>query len=591
MSNTNPQTNYSLGEGAEKEYKGTARGAFKKMLPMLAGERTGVIVSFIATLLNSALNLVGPLLIGYSIDAYLVKGRYDGVLVMSGVLLLVYAAAFVATYVQMRVMGGVAQRVLWRLRNDLFLKLQELPLSFFNQNKSGDLISRINSDTDKVNEFFSQSLMQFAGNIFMVIGTGIFILSIHAKLALVSLVPAVFILIFVHLTAKWVKRKNKKSLTVGGSLSAEIQESISNFKIILAFNRRDYFRTKFEKINKKNYKASFEAGMVNELYTPVFEFMGNVALLLLLAYGLFLVASGQFAIGLLVSFVIYITRFYDPLRTMARLWASLQSALAAWDRIGVILNFQSDMQIVENGATDGKGLLEFRNVSFSYVNGKEVLKDVSLVFERGKTYALVGPTGGGKTTTASLIARLFDPTEGTVYFEGSDIRTYDATLRTQKIGFILQEPYLFSGTIKENLLYGTDRHADLSDDEFKKEMQQLGFDSLLSRFEKGLETKIDSVASLSLGEKQIIAFMRAVLREPDILILDEATANIDTVTEKVLDEILTKLPTKTTRVIIAHRLNTIENADSIFFVNGTHVTEAGSMEHAVDMLLHGKRES
>jgi ATP-binding cassette subfamily B protein len=593
MSNKNPQKNYELSFIAQEEGKesGSAKGAFKKMVPLLLLEKRGVITAFFATLTTSALNLTGPLVIGYTIDTYISRGNYDGVLQMGLLLLGIYAGAFVSNYIQMVIMGGVAQRVLWNLRNDLFLKLQELPLSFFNQNKSGDLISRINSDTEKVNEFFSQGLMRFAGNVFMIAGASIFIFSINFKLAAVSLIPAVVIVIFTKMVSGWVTKRNRKSLSEKGLLSAEIQESITNFKVILAFNRRDYFKKQFNVINERNYKASFNAEIANELFTPVFEFLGNVAMLMMLAYGLHLVSSGQFAIGLLVSFVIYITRFYDPLREMARLWATLQSALAAWDRIGVILNFTTDMEIAAEGKKDGAGVVEFRDVSFAYLDGKKVLEDINFVLEQGKTYALVGPTGGGKTTTASLIARLFDPTIGTVYLNGVDIRTYSPEVRTSQIGFILQEPYLFAGTIKENLMYGSDALVALSDEDFENVITQKGFDTLLSRFKDGLETRIVDTNNLSLGEKQMIAFMRAVLREPAILVLDEATANIDTVTENVLETIIKKLPSTTTKIIIAHRLNTIKDADTIFFVNGMSVTEAGSMEQAVEMILSGKRLS
>jgi ATP-binding cassette, subfamily B, bacterial len=587
--NTVPKT-YSLQGGADTSYTGTAQGAFKKMLPMLAVEKIGVIVALLATVLNAGLNLLGPFLVGYSIDTYVVQGDYAGVVRMSLILLAVYVVAFIANYVQMRGMGGVAQRVLWSLRNDLFLKLQELPLAFFNQNKAGDLISRINSDTEKVNEFFSQSLIRFAGNVFMLIGTAIFIFSIHPQLATVSMIPAVLIVIFVQLVSGWVEKINRESFRTKGLLSADIQEAITTFKVFLAFNRQDYFKTRFEKINAGNFKASLAAGYANELFTPVFEFMGNLALLALLGYGLHLVSAGQFAIGALVSFVMYITRFYDPLREMARLWATLQSSLAAWDRIGVILNLTSDLTVHEEGVdTSGKGLLEFRNVSFAYAEGKEVLRNCSFVFEAGKTYALVGPTGGGKTTTASLIARLFDPTAGTVFLHGNDIRSFSTETRTQKIGFILQEPYLFSGTVRDNLAYGLG--VDDTQQSIDVRIQQAGFDALLARFSNGLDTHIDAAHTLSLGEKQMIAFMRAVLRAPDILILDEATANIDTITEKVLTDILNKLPATTTKIIIAHRLNTIKDADSIFFVNGSLITEAGSMEDAVDMLLRHARTS
>jgi ATP-binding cassette subfamily B protein len=237
-------------------------------------------------------------------------------------------------------------------------------------------------------------------------------------------------------------------------------------------------------------------------------------------------------------------------------------------------------------------LLEFKNVSFRYTKNKEVLRHTNLALEHGKTYAFVGPTGGGKTTTAYLMARLYDPTEGKIYLDGKDIRSFSVTERTQKIGFILQEPILFSGTVRENILYGNEKYKNFSNEILLKMLHEAGLEGLLARFDGGLETNITTSGNaLSLGQKQLIAFMRMVLRNPDLLILDEATANIDTVTEQLLEDILKKLPKNTTRVIIAHRLNTIENADKIFFVNGGDITPAGSMENAIDMLLHGKRES
>jgi len=237
-------------------------------------------------------------------------------------------------------------------------------------------------------------------------------------------------------------------------------------------------------------------------------------------------------------------------------------------------------------------LLEFRHVSFHYPDGKEVLHNNSFRMEKGKTYALVGPTGGGKTTTASLIARLYDPTAGTVLLDGKDIRTYTTPERTRKIGFILQEPFLFSGTVKDNILYGNEQYQDHSNEEMAAVIRDANLETLLTRFDQGLDTPVLSAGDgISLGQKQLIAFIRAVLRNPELLILDEATANIDTVTEKMLEEILRRLPDTTTRVIIAHRLNTIENADEIFFVNSGEITRAGNLEQAVDMLLQGKRVS
>jgi ATP-binding cassette subfamily B protein len=582
---------YNLSNQKKDEKKRSTRAAFAKMMPLLGKEKKSLIIAFIAVIVTSVLNLAGPLIVGYTVDTYVSKGNYAGVMMLSGILLVIYLIAFGVNYVQMRVMGGVAQRTLWRLRNDLFGKLQELPLAFFNQNKAGDLISRINNDTDKLNNFFSQGLMRFAGNIFLIIGAGIFILCINFKLATAALVPGIIIFIFTRAMSAWVGRVNARSSRATGLLSAEIQESIANFKVVLAFNRRDYFRQRFAEASGDAFKSATLAGVANELFTPVFEFMGNLAQLIVLGLGLYMIAQGQFAVGLLVSFVLYITRFYDPLREMARLWATFQTALASWDRVSFILNLESNVKVLPAAKSDGKGLLEFRNVGFGYPDGGKVLGGVNFIFEKGKTYALVGPTGGGKTTTASLIARLYDPTEGTVFLDGRDIRSYESMDRVQKIGFILQEPFLFGGTLADNLRYGNRELHGKLDTEVMVHLKTAGLDSLIGRFEKGLETKIDQSGSLSLGERQIIAFVRVVLRKPELLILDEATANIDTVTEKILEDILAKLPKETSKVVIAHRLNTIANADDIFFVNGGEVTEAGSMEHAVQLLLHGKRKS
>jgi len=585
---------YSLVTKKDTSQKLSMSTAFAKMLPLLATEKKQIIIAFGAVLLNSALNLVGPLMVGYTIDTAISRGDYHAVLVNSALLFVIYISAFVVNYVQMRTMGGVAQRTLFRLRNDVFAKLQSLPIAFFRQNKTGDLISRINSDTDKLNQFFSQGLMRFAGNIFIVVGAGVFIICIHWKLAFAALLPGLVIFFFSRIVSAWVTRSNAQSLTSGGLLSAEIQESITNFKVIIAFNRRDYFKQKFGEVNQTNFKKAVGAGIANELFTPVFELLGNIAQLIVLGVGFYFIAQGQFAIGLLVSFVLYVTRFYDPLREMARLWSTFQIALAAWDRIGLILHMESNLVVTTDGHSEAhpQAVMEFKHVSFAYPDGdSKVLNDVNFIFEKRKTYAFVGPTGGGKTTSASLISRLFDPTEGVIYLHGKDIRSYDPALRAQHVGFILQEPFLFTGTVRENIAYGNPLYTADSLHLLEEHLAQAGLESLVGRFSKGLDTPIGSHGSLSLGERQLIAFIRAVLRKPDVLVLDEATANIDTVTEELLQTILEKLPQDTVRIVIAHRLNTIENADEIFFVNGGEVKEAGSMEHAVEMLLHGKRQS
>jgi ATP-binding cassette subfamily B protein len=566
--------------------------ALRRLAPLMSDEKASVWLAFIAVVVTSATSLLGPAIIALAVDSYIQKGDFNGVLLCAAAYLGNSVCNLFGGYFQTQRMGMVGRRVLFNLRNAIFIRLQQLPLLFFNQNKAGDLISRINNDTDKLNQFFSQALVQFASNIFLMTGAAIALVVTNPKLGLATLVPAAGVLLLTRLLSPWVRRRNVRSLQSLGGLSAEIQESLSNFRVILAFNRIDYFRTKFDEANEQNFKASVSAGLASNLFMPVYTLAHIAAQITVLAYGVRLIGNKEASVGVLIGSLLYVNSFYMPLRHLAAIWASFQLSLAAIDRISEVLALESNMPVVPSTDAVPGPALAFNHVSFAYPEGKPVLHDATFSLETGKTYALVGPTGGGKTTAASLMARLYDPVEGRVLLDGRDIRSYPPEERTRKIGFILQEPILFTGTIRDNILYGNEQARTWSDEELLKMLARRNLDTLLSRFEMGLNTPVQSIGDgISLGQKQIVAFMRAVLKGPDILILDEATANIDTVTEKLLEEILQQLPASTTKVIIAHRLNTIANADEIFFINSGEIIPAGSMEHAMHMLLHEKRDS
>jgi len=568
------------------------RSALKRLVPLMADERQTVALVFVAIVISSASSLLAPVIIGRAIDVNIRNRDFPGLLAWAALLLIVYVVGLFATYFQTQRMGTVGRRVLFKLRNALFAKLQELPLDFFNRNKSGDLISRINNDTDKLNQFFAQSLVQLASNVFLMSGAALLLLTLNLRVGLAALLPALGVFILTRLTSTWVKQRNLDGLQSLGGMSAEIQESLSNFKVIVAFNRLDYFRQKFDEANQRNFAASVKAGIASNMFVPIFGLAYNLAQLATVSYGVYVIAAGQLTIGVLIGLLLYVNSFYLPLRQLAAVWAAFQLALAGLDRVSAVLALESNMPIAAGKPARSGPVLQFEDVRFSYPGGQEVLKGGTFTLERGKTYALVGPTGGGKTTTAFLMARLYDPTGGRVLLDGQDIRSYQPAQRTRKVGFILQEPFLFTGTIRDNILYGNDAYQAYANEHIVGLLTARNLDGLLARFSQGLETRVLSVGdAISLGQKQLIAFMRAVLRDPEILILDEATANIDTVTEQLLEEILAKLPPSTTKVIIAHRLNTIANADEIFFINSGDITPAGSMQHALDMLLHGKRES
>jgi ATP-binding cassette, subfamily B, bacterial len=589
--------NYNLNSLTAEQPKSATWSALRRLIGLLPEERGNLALALAAMLVYAFLTMLGPYIIGRTIDQYILHKDYHGVLINCGWLLLIYIANLASIYLRTILMGNFGQRLLFTLRNAIFNKLQELPVAFFAQNKAGDLISRVNNDTDKLNQFFSQSLMQFVSSIFIILGAGIFLVAVNFRLGLAAMGPALIMWIITKLLSPWVKKKNAINLKNVGGMSAEIQESLNNFKVILAFNRRDYFRQRFKEANHRNYASSIRAGIANGIFTPIYGFLASMGQMTILIYGIYLISAGDLTAGFLISYFIYVTSFYDPLKQMAALWASFQVALAGWDRISHILSMESDLETAgsEDMLTAGASLaslLEFRDVSFRYPGGNDVLHHNSFVMGKGKTYALVGPTGGGKTTTASLIARLYDPTEGSILLDGKDIRSYSTAERTRKIGFILQEPFLFTGTVRDNILYGNEQYQDFTNEQLAGVIHDANLETLLTRFDQGLDTPVVSAGDgISLGQKQLIAFIRAVLRNPQLLILDEATANIDTVTEKMLEEILRKLPDTTTRVIIAHRLNTIENADEIFFVNAGEITRAGNLEQAVDMLLQGKRVS
>jgi ATP-binding cassette, subfamily B, bacterial len=572
--------------------KRSLRSGIKRFAPLIQPERGYLAIAMLAMLVSSCATLVGPIIIGRAVDTYVRLKDFHGLLLASILLLGVYLMGIIASYTQIRTMGGVGRRVLFSVRNELFRKLQDLPLAFFTENKTGDLISRVNNDTDKLNQFVAQALMQFVSSLILMTGVAVFVLSLNFRLGIAALLPAIGVFAVTKATGAWVKRRNMRSMQTLGGLSAEVQESLHNFKVIVAFNRLDYFQRKFKTVNDTNYNASVSAGFANNIFMPMYGFAHNLAMLLVVAYGIILIGASETTAGQLIGFLLYVNNFYGPMRQLATVWSSYQLALAALDRISEVFALESDMPVLPAGTPESSSGLQFRQVHFQYPGGKEVLHDITLELEKGKVYALVGPTGGGKTTTASLMARLYDPTAGTILLDGRDIRSLPPDDRARKIGVIPQEPFLFTGTVRDNIVYGNEDYANCSTEQLADVLVKSNLSSLLSRFPEGLETKVASSGnSISLGQKQLIAFMRATLRSPELLILDEATANIDTVTEQLLEEILARLPEQTTKVIIAHRLNTIDKVDQIFFVNSGGIALAGSMEHALDMLLHEKRAS
>lgn len=579
--------------------------AFNALRQHIRKSRGRIIVAYFLLMVITITTIAAPFIIGDVTNKYIPVGDRDNLLKYILILLGIYAINAVASYFQMRIMGQVGQRILFSIRNAVFQKLQTLPLQFFNQNKSGDLISRINNDTDKMNQTFSETLLRFTGDILVIIGIGIVMVVLNPSLGMIAITALVLMLLVTAALAGWIRYRNDRSLQRLGEMSGGIQESLSNFKVTVVFNRRDYFKSSFAELNQNNQAAATAAGIANTTLAPIYNYAANIGSALILIFGIHILILDKISAGVmpefgtLLTFILYSSTFFGPLKEMADLFSQLQVAVSSWSRIYSLLRLESNLVQIEDAATDKENLvMKFHNVSFGYLPSggdaaeQMVLNKINIELEEGKTYALVGPTGGGKTTTASLMVRLYDATEGQVFLRGRDIRSYSPQDLSNEIGFILQEPFLFTGTIAENVKYGNAKIEEYTDEQLKQKLAELGLEKLLERFADGLQTEIKAGAeNISLGQRQLISFVRILLREPKLLILDEATANIDTVTEQLLEDILEKLPKTTTKVIIAHRLNTIENADQIFFISGGTIEKPMDFKSALDLINTNKKGS
>jgi ATP-binding cassette subfamily B protein len=378
--------NYELSGQKNKKRRGKTMRALKKMEPFLKGERRNLALAVFSVLIWSTAPLLEPVIIARAIDLYIANKDFNGVIFSSWLLLAVYLVSAVASYIQTLSLGGASQRALFNLRNALFVKLQELPAAFFNQNRSGDLVSRINNDTDKLSQFIGQALMQLMRSLFIAVGAGIFLLLLNPRLGAAALIPAAAVLIATSLLSPWVERASLKSLQTMGKMSSEIQESLANFKVVAAFNRLDYFRDKFAGVNADNFSASVKAGIAGNVYTPIYGMASASAQLAVIGYGFYLISAGELTIGLLIGYLLYLNVFYGPLRQLATVWPTMQLAFAAVDRISEVMALKSDIKIIDNKLAAGQEgyQLEFRNVSFTYLEGKTVLNKVNLKLQRGK---------------------------------------------------------------------------------------------------------------------------------------------------------------------------------------------------------------
>ena len=525
---------------------------------------------------NTGLELLGPYLLGIAIDRFIAGGDLAGLTGLGLIMLGTYAVAWLAQFGQSYAIVAITQQVLRALRRDLFEHLQTLSLRFFDQRPLGELMSRLTNDIDAINRVLSQSILDLLASLLSLAGIVIIMLALNLWLALGALAILPIMLWFTSRVGGGSRRGFQQVQAHLGKLNAVMEENVSGARIVQAFRRQKVVIADFDRANSAACDAGIRAQSLLMLLRPVLMVLGNLDIAVIAGLGGWLALRGLVSVGTIAVFIVYARRFFDPLFTLADLYNSIQSALAGAERVFDILD-QSPAVHDRPEAHDLPGIagrVEFDHVFFGYAPNVPVLQDICLTAEPGQMVALVGPTGAGKTTIVNLLTRFYDVDAGSIRIDGHDIREITQDSLRAQVGLVLQDTFLFSDTVLENIRYG---RLDASDEECIAAARLANADQFIRRLPQGYQTPLSERAgNLSQGQRQLLAIARAVLANPRILILDEATSSVDTRTEIQLQEALLALMRGRTSFVIAHRLSTIRNADLVLVIKDGRVVERGT---------------
>lgn len=564
-------------ERADEDLSGKFNwSTIKKFGPYIADYKGWALTSIFLMLLYTVFNLANPFLIGLAIDQFIGHNNLQGLAVIGVLLIIVNVLMWQAQYWQVWTMSWAGQHVLSKLSSDMFTHLQKLSLSFYDRTQIGRVMSRLQSDIDVLEAMLNSGLLSMLGSLVALVGIIIAMLAMHVSLALLSftVLPVMFII-----AAFWQRHAQRSFRITRAAISvvnATLQENISGMRVIQSLVREDRNRKEFDELNAYNRDTNHKASKIAALILPLVEVVAAMAIAITVLYGGVLVSQGSLQVGVLVAFTLYINRFFDPIRDISQQYSQFQRAGVGAERIFQIL----DMPIEITDKPDAKvlpqilGEIEFRHVTFGYNPKLPVLHDLNLHIHVGQTIAIVGPTGAGKSSIAGLLARFYDIQQGSVLIDGYDVRDVTQSSLRSQIGVVLQEPFLFTGTIRENICYG---RLNATEEEMEEAARAVGAHELIMQLPDGYETLIrERGRNLSVGQRQLISFARALLADPRILILDEATANIDTFTELLVQQGLRRLLFGRTALVIAHRLSTIKGADNIIVLQAGRIIEQGT---------------
>jgi ABC-type multidrug transport system, ATPase and permease components len=563
-----------------KDFKGTLSRLWK----YFGGEGRLFMIIFIFVTVDSGLALAAPYLIGRSIDSMSARnGLVDFGMLHTIVFTLIAAYitdAFVV-FLQGWLMAGVSQRIVMNLRRSLFAKLQKLPVSFFDTRTHGEIMSRLSNDIENISGTISQSTTQLMSGAITICGAFIMMLILSPLLTLASIITIPLVFILTRTVAKRTRVLFKDQQVELGNLNGHIEETISGIHVVKAFNHENKAIEKFDEVNEKLCSVGLKAQIWSGFLMPLMNVINNIGFAAVAGVGGAMAVRNMVSVGVIASFLSYSRQFSRPLNDMANIFNTLQSAIAGAERVFEIVDENEEPEDVQGAGTlkKPKGHVVFNNVNFGYRPDVPILKDINFTAGQGSTTALVGPTGAGKTTIVNLLARFYDVTGGGILMDGRDIREYTRDSLRRCFGIVLQDTYLFSGTIKENIKYG---NLSATDEEVKMAAEMANADVFINRLPKGYDTVLqESGGNLSQGQRQLLAIARAILANPSILILDEATSSVDTRTELHIQEAMLKLMNGRTSFVIAHRLSTIRDADTIMVIDGGRIVEKGSHEELI----------
>lgn len=556
----------------------------RRLWHYFGNERKMLSIVFLFILLSSALSLLSPFLIGKAVDAISLETQVDFnfLEVMVMILISAFILDAVLTFLQGWLMAGVSHRIVKRLRSALFKKLQKLPVAFFDKRTHGELMSRLSNDIDNVSSTISQSTTQLMSGVIVISGSFIMMLILSPILTAASLVTVPLVFLLTKTIAKRTSVLFKDQQIQLGKLNGKIEETISGIEVVKAFNHEEKVISEFEEVNQKLREVGLKAQIWSGFLMPIMNVINNLGFAIVAVTGGFLAVENMITVGAIASFITYSRQFVRPLNDLAQIFNMLQSGVAGAERVFEILDEQEEPDDLPNAVVldNPKGHVVFENVSFGYRGDVPILKNVSFESDIGSSTALVGPTGAGKTTIVNLLTRFYDVTEGRILLDGRDIREYTRDSLRSCFGFVLQDTYLFSGTIKENIKYGK---PEASDEDVISAAKMANADNFIKRLPNQYETILsENGGNLSQGQRQLIAIARVILAKPAVLILDEATSSIDTRTELHIQEALLSLMEGRTSFIIAHRLNTIRDANRIMVIENGKIVEQGNHEKLMD---------